>query len=470
MRLTIRQLSNSAVFLEVRKWSSVRQKHDTKNGTQKSQPPFPSFRSLALSSVEQATLQLYGTPKHSLYSSFPKLFFLKSSSSILVLSYTIGSPQEEDLEETEMTPPPPSPNDVVTMVECNECGHQVPEHNLAIHQAHACGGRARRPCTVHAEEGMRQRRRATPPSRSGTNTHTNQVINLVDDEEVQVVEQQPPPVINQWSCPRCTLLNPNTESSCGACQYHKTIPSGERAPDATRRQQLILPQQQQQHAPPSPGAFVGGGALLGGVLGAAGAAMRGESWVGGAFEGAVSGAVGGAVVASTTTARPQQQQQRNNTRMQPRSSFRIHRSTSGHHTTTTIYSPDGRISQQHVLAGGGDPMFAVLMANHVQNLQHGGMNIDNMTYEQLLERFGDGSENRGADPAVISSLPVSVVIRDVPEDDNHDYNKCSICLEQFQKGDKRKTLPCLHGFHNDCIDKWLRGNASCPICKHAVSS
>jgi hypothetical protein len=286
------------------------------------------------------------------------------------------------------------------------------------------------------------------------------------------VEQQPPPVINQWSCPRCTLLNPNTESSCGACQYHKTIiPSGERAPDATRRQQLILPQQQQQHAPPSPGAFVGGGALLGGVLGAAGAAMRGESWVGGAFEGAVSGAVGGAVVASTTTARPQhQQQERNNTRMQPRSSFRIHRSTSGHHTTTTIYSPDGRISQQHVLAGGGDPMFAVLMANHVQNLQHGGMNIDNMTYEQLLERFGDGSENRGADPAVISSLPVSVVTRDVPEDDNHDYNKCSICLEQFQKGDKRKTLPCLHGFHNDCIDKWLRGNASCPICKHAVSS
>eukprot|EP00592_Proboscia_alata_P002717 CAMPEP_0194370286 /NCGR_PEP_ID=MMETSP0174-20130528/18560_1 /TAXON_ID=216777 /ORGANISM="Proboscia alata, Strain PI-D3" /LENGTH=91 /DNA_ID=CAMNT_0039147631 /DNA_START=98 /DNA_END=374 /DNA_ORIENTATION=+ len=41
----------------------------------------------------------------------------------------------------------------------------------------------------------------------------------------------------------------------------------------------------------------------------------------------------------------------------------------------------------------------------------GGRNIDGMTYEQLLERFGDGNENRvrGASADVIASLPTTVV-------------------------------------------------------------
>lgn len=93
--------------------------------------------------------------------------------------------------------------------------------------------------------------------------------------------------------------------------------------------------------------------------------------------------------------------------------------------------------------------------------------VAGMSYDQLLTTFGDGGENRGADPSVISSLPTHVidnVEKELPED----KRECPICLETFQTGEERKTLPCLHGFHAECVDRWLEGSAACPVCKHAV--
>jgi hypothetical protein len=45
-----------------------------------------------------------------------------------------------------------------------------------------------------------------------------------------------------------------------------------------------------------------------------------------------------------------------------------------------------------------------------------------------------------------------------------------VCMEEFQRGDVRKTLPCLHSeFHEKCVDRWLQSNATCPVCKHAIT-
>jgi hypothetical protein len=98
--------------------------------------------------------------------------------------------------------------------------------------------------------------------------------------------------------------------------------------------------------------------------------------------------------------------------------------------------------------------------------QHGDNNVDNMSYEQLLQRFGDGSENRGATTETISSLPTSIV--NDPSQLPEDKRQCCICLEDFSHGDGRTSLPCLHGFHTDCVNKWLKSNGSCPICKSSV--
>lgn len=98
----------------------------------------------------------------------------------------------------------------------------------------------------------------------------------------------------------------------------------------------------------------------------------------------------------------------------------------------------------------------------------GGPNIDAMSYEQLLARFGDGSENRqGAEDSTINRLPVKK-LEDPHKELPEDARQCMICLEDFEKGETRMTLPCLHGFHSQCCTKWLRQNGTCPICKSKV--
>lgn len=96
-----------------------------------------------------------------------------------------------------------------------------------------------------------------------------------------------------------------------------------------------------------------------------------------------------------------------------------------------------------------------------------GPDIDNMSYEELIQRFGDGSENRGAKSRDIMQLPVSIV-KDPEKELPEDARQCMICLEDFEPGDRRMTLPCLHGFHEACCKKWLKQNGSCPVCKARV--
>lgn len=46
--------------------------------------------------------------------------------------------------------------------------------------------------------------------------------------------------------------------------------------------------------------------------------------------------------------------------------------------------------------------------------------------------------------------------------------RCVVCLDDFGDGDDLKTLPCLHIFHQKCIEQWLRTDNSCPICKTPI--
>jgi Ring finger domain len=113
-----------------------------------------------------------------------------------------------------------------------------------------------------------------------------------------------------------------------------------------------------------------------------------------------------------------------------------------------------------MMMGGGGPRAGV----------GGAGSIDNMSYDQLLQAFGDGSENMGASMQQISTLPTSR-IGDDPQRQlpTAESRQCSICLEDFAPGDLRKMLPCLHGFHETCVDTWLQSNGCCPVCKHRLN-
>ncbi|XVE52133.1 hypothetical protein DITRI_Ditri02bG0097700 [Diplodiscus trichospermus] len=45
---------------------------------------------------------------------------------------------------------------------------------------------------------------------------------------------------------------------------------------------------------------------------------------------------------------------------------------------------------------------------------------------------------------------------------------CCICLAKYADNDELRELPCIHVFHVKCVDKWLKMNASCPLCKSDV--
>nr|GMC65642.1 E3 ubiquitin-protein ligase SDIR1 [Ipomoea batatas]GMD86059.1 E3 ubiquitin-protein ligase SDIR1 [Ipomoea batatas] len=63
--------------------------------------------------------------------------------------------------------------------------------------------------------------------------------------------------------------------------------------------------------------------------------------------------------------------------------------------------------------------------------------------------------------------PVNSAGSSKPSDDEL---TCSVCLEQVNEGELVRSLPCLHQFHANCIDPWLRQQGTCPVCKFKIGS
>ncbi|KAL5541297.1 hypothetical protein UlMin_042519 [Ulmus minor] len=73
---------------------------------------------------------------------------------------------------------------------------------------------------------------------------------------------------------------------------------------------------------------------------------------------------------------------------------------------------------------------------------------------------------RGLDEKRIESYPKTWIGESsrLPKDSD---NTCSICLSEYKVREALRTIPdCGHYFHDDCIVKWLRLNATCPLCRN----
>ncbi|KDP37180.1 hypothetical protein JCGZ_06236 [Jatropha curcas] len=107
----------------------------------------------------------------------------------------------------------------------------------------------------------------------------------------------------------------------------------------------------------------------------------------------------------------------------------------------------------------------------------------------LLGFREDFSHTRGATTESINSLPTyKFKLQKCENEDDHDNSGnseggvlaagtenereisgedaiCCICLNKYIDNEELRELPCSHVFHVECVDKWLKINASCPLCK-----
>lgn len=74
---------------------------------------------------------------------------------------------------------------------------------------------------------------------------------------------------------------------------------------------------------------------------------------------------------------------------------------------------------------------------------------------------------QGLDPIFINDLPI--IQYTACSDCSSTVIECCICLGIFQDGDKLKVLPtCQHSYHSDCVDRWLRNQSNCPLCRASL--
>ncbi|CAD8161500.1 unnamed protein product [Paramecium octaurelia] len=122
-----------------------------------------------------------------------------------------------------------------------------------------------------------------------------------------------------------------------------------------------------------------------------------------------------------------------------------------------------------------------LQSNQSYNIINRSTNNGNNTRQdqieslhRLLNTFIQLNENGtidghlGCEDHEIQQLPVRKINLEQIKQLDEDHMKCLICLCEYEEEDLVKTIPCLHYFHDDCIDKWLKKSRHCPICKNEL--
>lgn len=64
-------------------------------------------------------------------------------------------------------------------------------------------------------------------------------------------------------------------------------------------------------------------------------------------------------------------------------------------------------------------------------------------------------------------LPENVIanLREIDTDESHSPEKCSICLDNFEVGEKIIVLECGHFNHSSCLRRWFSEHNTCTQCR-----
>ncbi|BFY98142.1 hypothetical protein BsWGS_01182 [Bradybaena similaris] len=126
-----------------------------------------------------------------------------------------------------------------------------------------------------------------------------------------------------------------------------------------------------------------------------------------------------------------------------------------------------RIQQQHYSPGFLLQFLAMLGSPPVPPY---GRDLDSPeeveNYEALLslaERLGEAKQ-KGLSKSDIEQLPAYRFSIEAARSES-DQTSCVVCMCDFEAKQLLRVLPCSHEFHAKCVDKWLKTNRTCPICR-----
>lgn len=123
-------------------------------------------------------------------------------------------------------------------------------------------------------------------------------------------------------------------------------------------------------------------------------------------------------------------------------------------------------AQRNITFGIGPVQVMFVPVRHHVMFVPGGPSSND--YERLIEEFlRNDPNNYGAAPATQENISKLKEFEYKPEIcKNID---CTVCQEDYKKGDKLVSLPCGHNYHKDCVTEWLVRHDSCPVCRKSLN-
>eukprot|EP00455_Lapot_gusevi_P051410 TRINITY_DN7654_c0_g1_i1.p1 TRINITY_DN7654_c0_g1~~TRINITY_DN7654_c0_g1_i1.p1 ORF type:complete len:528 (-),score=100.26 TRINITY_DN7654_c0_g1_i1:50-1570(-) len=102
--------------------------------------------------------------------------------------------------------------------------------------------------------------------------------------------------------------------------------------------------------------------------------------------------------------------------------------------------------------------------------------LEHWNYEQILEwEQRHGAVSRGLTRTQLSVLPLvrysaNMAASLPPHQHTDNQPTCQICFSEFEEGEftRPNLLFCPHSYHQECIDRWLQQNPTCPVCRAEI--
>lgn len=141
----------------------------------------------------------------------------------------------------------------------------------------------------------------------------------------------------------------------------------------------------------------------------------------------------------------------------------------------------GDLDSATMLAMSGELEQLSSLASHADTSPE--IELDDMSYEELLElqdsighvRVGVQKDEliTACDVKRLCSIDMASLAERCnhldPEAIQHD-KRCSVCLNDYAKGEELAVTSCGHEFHLDCLCHWMRESRKCPLCLQEVDA